>query len=161
MTDPVTPPPPSDPPVTRESWAASCAHQERLIAEARPVNRAALLAALTTANITHVIVTFDGYGDSGQVESIEAKHDDFIVKLPAAEVAWSAVVWGASAHEHIRIPLREAIESIVYDCLAETHQGWELSDGAFGEVTFDVARRAITLDYNERFTDSEHSQHVF
>lgn len=118
-------------------------------------------AALAAAGITHVVVTFDGYGDSGQVESIEAKYDDLIVKLPAIEVAWIAVVWGASSHEHVRLPLREAIESVVYDCLAVTHQGWELSEGAFGEVTFDVAEGTITLDYNERRADSDYSQHVF
>ena len=31
-----------------------------------------------------------------------------------------------------------------------THDGWENSDGAYGDFTFDVAERTITLDYNER-----------
>lgn len=159
MTDPDTPP--SNPPVTPQDWAASCAHRERLITEARPLNRAAVLAALAAVGITHVVVSFDGYGDSGQVENVETKHNDLTVMLPAIEVAWISVVWGANAHEHVRLPLREAIESVVYDCLGETHQGWELSEGAFGEVTFDVAEGTITLDYNERRTDSDYSQHVF
>jgi len=35
------------------------------------------------------------------------------------------------------------------------------SDGAYGDFTFDVAERTITVDYNERYMQSEYSQHVF
>ncbi len=41
--------------------------------ELLPTNKTALFDALATANITAVVVTFDGYGDSGQIENIEAK----------------------------------------------------------------------------------------
>ncbi len=42
-----------------------------------------------------------------------------------------------------------------------THDGWENSDGAHGDFTFDVGERTITLDYNERYMQSEYSLHVF
>ncbi|KEZ19420.1 hypothetical protein CP98_01941 [Sphingobium yanoikuyae] len=45
---------------------------------------------------------------------------------------------------------------MAYDLLKEKHDGWENSDGAYGEFTFDVAAQTITLDYNERFMSSEH-----
>ena len=35
------------------------------------------------------------------------------------------------------------------------------NDGAYGEYTFDVTERTITLDYNERHMESDHSMHVF
>ena len=41
-------------------------------AELRPANQERLFDALSTAGITHVTVTFDGEGDSGQIESISA-----------------------------------------------------------------------------------------
>lgn len=53
------------------------------------------------------------------------------------------------------------IERLVYDLLTDTHCGWENNDGAYGDFTFDVAERTITLDHNERYTASEYSQHVF
>ena len=59
------------------------------------------------------------------------------------------------------LSIRDAVEQIAYEFLEETHFGWENNDGAFGEFTFDVAARAITLDYNERITDTDYSQHVF
>ena len=55
----------------------------------------------------------------------------------------------------------EAIETLGYDCLEEDHGGWENNDGAYGEFTFDVAERTITLDYNERHMESDHSAHTF
>ena len=58
-------------------------------------------------------------------------------------------------------PSEEAIETLVYDVLNQTHGGWENNDGACGDFTFDVAERTITLDYNERHMESDYSQHVF
>ncbi|MEQ1518940.1 MAG: DUF6878 family protein, partial [Usitatibacteraceae bacterium] len=37
--------------------------------------------------------------------------------------------------------------------------GWENNDGAYGEFTFTVSDQSIALDYNERFTSSEHFAH--
>ena len=57
--------------------------------------------------------------------------------------------------------IREIVEVMAYDLLRQTHDGWENSDGAFGEFTFNVAERSITLDYNERYTESTNHQHEF
>ena len=50
---------------------------------------------------------------------------------------------------------------VAYDFLSETHGGWENNDGAYGEFSFDVAARTITLDYNERYTATEFYSHEF
>ena len=49
-----------------------------------PANKAALFDALGAAGITTVTVTFDGYGDSGQIEEITAQQGDRVVDLPAS-----------------------------------------------------------------------------
>lgn len=159
MTDPK--PTASTPAINWDDVSARSAIHDRLIAEARPINRDFALAALADAGITLVVVTFDGYGDSGQIEDVAAKRGDTATELPAIEIAWLRCDWNTHQHEHDRVSLRHAIEAVVYDCLETTHQGWEINDGAFGEVTFDLAERTITLDYNERFTDREYFQHVF
>lgn len=51
-----------------------------------PANKTALFDALAAANITVVVVTFDGYGDSGQIENIEAKAGDEIVTLSTGAI---------------------------------------------------------------------------
>ena len=159
MTDPK--PTASIPTINWEEVSARSAIHDRLVAKARPINRAALLQGLADAGTTHVSVSFDGYGDSGQIEDIEVTSGDTVVEFPAMEIDWLRADWNTDQHRNDRISLRQAIETVVYDCLEETHLGWEINGGAFGEVTFDVAERTITLDYNQRYTDSEYFQHVF
>jgi hypothetical protein len=57
--------------------------------------------------------------------------------------------------------LREAIETMVYRLLERNHCGWENEDGAYGEFVFDAASREITLEYNERYTETHYSCHTF
>jgi hypothetical protein len=126
-----------------------------------PANKAALFDALAAANITAVVVTFDGYGDSGQIEDIEAKASDEIVTLPSGAIEIARPVWGSNDIDRQSLSVHDGIEALVFSCLGQTHDGWENSDGAYGDFTFDVADRTITLDYNERHMESDYSQHVF
>ena len=129
--------------------------------ELLPSNKTALFDALAAANITIVVVTFDGYGDSGQIENIEVKSGDEIVSLPAGAIEIARPVWGSSEVDRQSLSIHDAIEALAYSFLGQTHSGWENCDGAYGDFTFDVADRTITLDYNERHMESDHSQHVF
>jgi hypothetical protein len=126
-----------------------------------PANKTALFDALAAASITVVVVTFDGYGDSGQIENIEAKAGDEIVPLPVAIIEIARPVWGSNDIDRQSLSIHDAIEALAYSFLGQTHDGWENSDGAYGDFAFDVADRTITLDYNERRMESDHSQHVF
>jgi len=126
-----------------------------------PANKTALFDALAASNITAVVVTFDGYGDSGQIENIEAKAGDEIVTLPPGAIEIARPVWGSNDIDRQSLSIHDAIEALVYSFLGQTHDGWENSDGTYGDSTFDVADRTITLDYNERHMESDYSQHVF
>jgi len=129
--------------------------------ELLPANKTTLFDALAAANITAVVVTFDGYGDSGQIENIEAKAGDEIVTLPAGTILIARPVWGSNDIDRQSLSIHDAIEALVYGFLGRTHDGWENSDGAYGDFAFIVADRTITLDYNERRMESDYSQHVF
>lgn len=136
--------------------------ERNLRAEAlRPANKAALFDTLAAAGITQVVVTFDGCGDSGQVENIDARSDDDTVSLPSDEITICSAAWGDPGFVAQTMTVEQAIEQLAYDFLSETHGGWENNDGAYGEFTFDVATRSISLDYNERFTSSEYYSHEF
>ncbi|OWJ77411.1 hypothetical protein CDV52_11755 [Haematobacter missouriensis] len=127
----------------------------------RPDNKTALFDALAAAGITLVTVTFDGSGDSGQIEDITAQSDDRTVDLPQGEITIATVAWGTDKVTAISMGVEAAIEQLAYDFLSETHGGWENNDGAYGEFSFDVAARTITLDYNERYTATEFYSHEF
>ncbi len=46
-------------------------------------------------------------------------------------------------------------------CLKKRTMAGENNEGAYGEFTFNVPARSITLDYNERYEDSHYTQHNF
>jgi hypothetical protein len=81
--------------------------------------------------------------------------------MPAGEVDIAEAIWDQPEPSRSTVSIADAIERLAYDFLEQTHCGWENNDGAYGDFTFDVAERTITLDYNERYTASEYSQHVF
>tara|TARA_R110000868_G_scaffold259743_1_gene517950 strand:- start:3966 stop:4433 length:468 start_codon:yes stop_codon:yes gene_type:complete len=128
-------------------------------AELVPENKARLFACLASTGITLVTVTFDGYGDSGQIEDIAAFIGDEPADLPGGAVEVKTLHHGADQPVANCHSASEAIENLTYDLLRQTHCGWENNDGAYGEFTFDVTAGTITLDYNERFTSSENYAH--
>ena len=132
------------------------------LSEARVRNRTALFDALATAGLTTVTVSFDGCGDSGQIESIDAKMGDDPTDVPDGAVTIAKPqAWGSTTLADTTGSPTDLLEHLAYDCLNQAHGGWENNDGAYGEFTFDVAARTITLDYNERYTATDYSQHEF
>ena len=116
---------------------------------------------LAAAGIENVIVTFDGYGDSGQIEGIDAGAGEEAIPLPPDRIEVARTIYESPEIERQSQTVQEAIETLIYDLLRQTHSGWEINDGAYGEFAFDVAERTIKLDYNERCTSCEHSSHEF
>ncbi len=143
------------------SWLAREQEFAKLCESVRPENKAALFNALAEAGVTSVDVTFDGYGDSGQIESVAVKVNDKDVALPAISVEIAHAEWGSPDIVRLTHSLNDAVEELAYDFLRQAHAGWENNEGAFGNFHFDVAERTITLNYNERIETSEYSQHVF
>lgn len=144
-----------------EAWQAQEREHARLAAEALPLNKTALFDALAAAGITRVVVRFDGYGDSGQIEEVSVEANVAAAVLPDATITIAQPSGDRTRLDHVSLPVADVIEALAYGFLADTHDGWENNDGAFGDFIFDVAERSITLDYNERFTDAENFQHSF
>jgi hypothetical protein len=159
MTDNSNTAPDANPPLSE--WETQAALRAQLEAELFSLNKAVLLNALALAGITHIVVTFDGYGDSGQIENVEVRAGDDDIAMPTALIEIAEAVWGQSEPERSTVSIATAVESLAYDVLEQTHGGWENDDGAYGDITFDVGEHTITLDYNERYTTSENYTHTF
>lgn len=143
-------------------WAqieAQHAARAAFAANALPTNKTALFDTLAAAGITSVVVTFDGAGDSGQMNEIDARAGEIAAELPAVAVEIATPAWDGTGLDRRCVPIAEAIEALAYEFLEDTHGGWEINEGAFGEFTFDVAARSIQLDYNERIETSEYHGH--
>ena len=142
-----------------ETFEATRRERDRLSKDVRPINKRTLFDLLAAAGITRVVVVFDGYGDSGQIESITPFAGETEATFPADQITLRQVRSDASGTDDQELAVHQAIETLAYDLLEETHPGWENNDGAFGEFVFDVGAQTITLDHNERFTDVETFAH--
>lgn len=141
-------------------WLRREAERTAMEAQVLPANKAALFDALARHSIATVTVTFDGCGDSGQIEEIIARStEDCEVPLPDETIAIALVDWNAPEPRRVDTGLADAIEQLCFGLLSQEHGGWENNDGAFGEFVFDTAARTITLEHNTRFTSSELSVH--
>lgn len=140
---------------------AECEAHDRRAAALLPANKAALFDALAAAEITTVTLTFDGYGDSGQIEDVTAQEGDAIVDLPTAQIFLLSAEWNMDAVSTAPVEIAAAIEQLCYDLLQHSHPGWKKNDGAYSEFVFEVAARTITLDHTERYTAIESYSHSF
>jgi hypothetical protein len=142
-----------------ETW---CAAVRALEDEILPANKAALFQVLSNAGIRTVVVSFDGCGDSGQIEAVVARDAEGVeVAIPLVDLAVRAVDFRAVAITETATTAGDLIETMAYKLLEQTHDGWETDDGAYGGFTFDVAAQSITLAYSERYTDTHYHEHEF
>ena len=125
------------------------------------VNKAVVFDVLAAANITSVIVEFDGESDSGGIEHVSANSGDTRTELPTGSVSFHRVHFGEDPSAMVQQTLREAVEGLCYDCLAQDNDGWENNDGAFGIFVFNVATRTIELEFNGRYSDFASSTHEY
>lgn len=131
---------------------------EKACNQASAQNRRIIFEALSVSRITAVTVSFDGEGDSGQIEEIavvpEGEDTLLDVLVDAVTARWTDCEIVSE-----RTPLRDVIEQVCYAALAETNGGWENNEGAFGDFRFDVANRTLTLEFNGRYMSTEYSEH--
>lgn len=159
MTDTSDATPQSTAPLS--DWEMKAVARAKLEAELFTLNKATLFNALTLAGVTRVVVSFDGYGDSGQIENVEAQAGGDPVTIPGAAIEIAEAVWDQTEPRRSFVGIAEAVERLAYDVLEKTHCGWENNGGAYGDIVFDVEEEMITLDYNERYTASENYTHTF
>ena len=114
-----------------------------------PLIKAELIKALAAIKVSRAVIEYDGCGDEGQIESVEAfRANGESVSLETPPFALT--VEGGEA----TTSLRDALDDYAWELLAVTHDGFEDCDGGHGTITIDVAKATVTLDHNQRFTDS-------
>jgi hypothetical protein len=67
-------------------------------AHVRTVNNKTLFTALSAAGITRIIVTFDGHGDSRQIDEMTPYAGDIQIPLPEITIAVSKPQFDHAAH---------------------------------------------------------------
>ena len=133
-----------------------------------------LFDTLAQTKVSSIEVSFEGCGDSGQIESVdytdangkgidEAYLDKVIVKGSAKT---SYHQWDEKKKMLVKTEpregnVREIVEEICYDKLGASHGGWEINEGSYGTFLFDIAARKVTLEYNQRIEEVRTSEESF
>ena len=122
---------------------------------------------MANRKIKQIKVTFDGCGDSGQMTDFttDSKDNDeglFNELVPFSTIS-SGTEWDATKKTWVELPskegtLRELLEEIACDKLGQDHSGWEINSGSFGEFVFDIKKRKLTLEFNERYEEVNTSE---
>ena len=146
--------------VDMQSILESIEQHRKTLSETTKANKAVIFEALSAAGIDLVNVTFDGEGDSGQIENIIARKGEVQIPISDQTVTVQSASWDGREVAFQELPLREAIEQLCYDFLEQEHGGWENNDGAFGEFTLDVAAKTVELEFNGRYTDVHTTTHT-
>jgi hypothetical protein len=128
------------------------AQEQAKRAKRLPLMKAELIKALATIKASRAVIQYDGCGDNGQIESVEAfRANGKAVSLNTPP--FELTVEGSETTGRYS-SLRDALDDYAWELLAVTHDGFENDDGGYGSITIDVAKAAVTLDHNDRFTDS-------
>ena len=133
-----------------------------------------LFDTLAQTKVSSIEVSFEGCGDSGQIESVdyadangkgidEAYLNKIIVK---GSEKTSYHQWDEKTKKLVLTKaregnVREIVEEICYDKLGASHGGWELNEGSYGTFVFDVPTRKVSLQYNERIEEVRTSEESF
>ena len=116
----------------------------------------AVIPPLRVARIATVEIRFDGCGDSGTIEEIVCL-DAAGQALDCPEVAID-VIPRAGSNEPGEVKqqlLQAALETLAYLALERHHPGWEINEGAGGELFIDVAQASFMLECGLRYTSTE------
>lgn len=133
-----------------------------------------LFDTLAQTKVSSIKVSFEGCGDSGQIEAVdytdangkgidEAYLNKTIVK---GSEKTSYHKWDEKTKKLVLTDaregnIREIIEEVCYDKLGASHGGWELNEGSYGTFHFDVSTRKVSLQYNERIEEVRTSEESF
>lgn len=134
-------------------------------------NSKVLFDFLQESRINTINVTFDGCGDSGQINGVEyLDHRGKDMSVPTDKIVGSKLEaghhWNEKTKKIEELPAREGsveeiVEQICYDKLGSKHMGWEINEGSYGTFNFDILNRKISLEFNERVESVRTSEESF
>lgn len=142
-------------------FAVRQAERQVQVAEEIQQLKTAILQRLKEAGIARVEIRFDGCSDSGAVEEcvcVDAAGAAIECPDVKLQVGEAETAEGAGS-EQLQL-LGQALEQLTYLALERHHPGWEINDGACGELVIDVAEATFVLDCSMRFiaTDDHSTQ---
>lgn len=134
-------------------------HDQALNRRLRSEQLSRVLPVLRRLQIEEVVVSFDGSGDSGTVDSpafvpYRAGVREAQVTVPKRVLRREGDVWESRVEEHV-CSLEEAVRDICDNYADATGVDWYNNDGGFGQMVIRVREGTVSMEINQRFTETE------
>jgi hypothetical protein len=135
------------------------------IQEIREKNKKSIVAFMQANGIERAVIEFDGSGDSGQTEPAvifpQSKQELVYEEITFITFSqrFSGGEWNVEATEK-QASVEEALEDLAYCALENNHGGWEINEGAYGEITIE-ADGSGKIEYNQRVMETEFDETSF
>lgn len=96
---------------------------------------------------TYAVADYDGYGDSGGIETVQV--------LTTDNAPTSDPVEHTPATPPLDLPAEEdtQLQEVFYDLLETRFNGWENDAGAFGQFVWDLRTNQLNHVHHARFED--------
>lgn len=133
-------------------------HRKIEIENTADCNKEILFDLMRRYGFEKLSIYFDGGGDDGQINSIEA------IPSKGAEKFLNRIVDGArikvscgwsngqqSYQDKLNPTIKDIVEDIVYIVLEGQFGGWENDDGSCGEFVVDANKRKVELTMKQRY----------
>jgi hypothetical protein len=134
--------------------------------------RAAIMKGLIENGIAKVTITFDGYGDDGQIEEITCTKSDgskgtleFPANISGKSATADSKVWDSGMRQYVpQVPdhtltMAQVIDDWAWEVIAEAGVDWINGEGGFGEMVVTPATDSIECEINQRVTEVETTHH--
>jgi hypothetical protein len=119
------------------------------------VDKIALITALKAIDVVRVEVDYDGEGDEGQIQDINAyKADDTTVDLSKTGLLSLGEDQDLRSYDN----LRDFVDEFAWDVLSAHHDGFEVNDGGFGNVVIDVSAGIARLEHQYRIMSTDYAE---
>ncbi|WP_186065249.1 DUF6878 family protein [Burkholderia gladioli] len=128
-------------------------------------NKATLLDAMVTAGVQQCMVSYAGFGDSGDVNDVHLTSQDGapMSALGAVDIAvqdnrYVDGAWTTSIGSKT-MSISEALSYFADLVVNRYHPGFENNDGGSGEVYFEVDTSRVWNEHRDYYTESIYSEH--
>jgi len=123
-----------------------------------------LFAQLRLHNVAKIVITFEGAGDSGSIDSVSLMDaSDKHVTTPITTILWTSENYH-DAGKPKDTTLQAALEDLGYQMLDKTGVDWYNNDGGYGEIVINISNIddiCVEFDMNQRYTEVENTQFDF
>ena len=136
--------------------------------EAIYANRKPLLTALTSLQVSEVIIRYEGGSDSGEVSDLCLLPENAVVsqQLTTEQIKYHCLAGEyreGEYHYHLEeqlMSLDAALRDFALTWVDAHHGGWENNEGGAGVITINVAEPKFQLEHIEYYTESTGYEHT-